>query len=347
MRLAMTISNLSAYGGLQRDCLGIARRLVDEGHAVTILDDFSTGDSANVAHLRGNRKFRSVTGCVTNERVVSRLIEQHDVVFHLAAVVGVKLVVDAPIRTIETNVNGTETVLRCAERHRRLVVVASTSEVYGKSATLPFREDADLVLGPPTKRRWGYAASKLIDEFLALAYWHEQQLPTIVTRFFNSVGPRQSSRYGMVLPTFVRRALAGQPLTVHGDGMQTRCFTWVGDIVSALLSVVNEPKALGQVFNIGNDAEISIVDLARRVKDLTDSDSAIEFVPYDQAFDAEFEDMRRRVPDISKLRGLVGYRPRVSLDEIIMRTAEYWRTREPLTAPAAIDAHVIMDTTVA
>src|SRR5439155_22402562 len=195
---------------------------------------------------------------VTNERVVGRLIGRSDVVFHLAAVVGVRLVVDAPIHTIETNVNGTETVLRQARRHRRLVVVASTSEVYGKGIALPFREDADLVLGPPDKCRWGYAASKLIDEFLAMAYWKEHRQPAIVVRFFNTVGPRQSSRYGMVLPNFVRQALANDTITIHGDGSQTRSFTWVGDVVSALTSLMKEPRALGQVFNIGNDHEVSI-----------------------------------------------------------------------------------------
>jgi len=315
----------------------LAEALLAQGDSVTVLDDLSTGRIDNVAHMASNGRFQAVIDSVTNERTVGRLIERHDVVFHLAAVVGVRLVVDAPIHTIETNVNGTETVLRHARRHGRLVVVASTSEVYGKGTALPFREDADLVLGPPNKRRWGYATSKLMDEFLTLAYWHEHRLPTIVTRFFNSVGPRQNSRYGMVLPNFVDRALRGQELMVHGDGSQTRCFTWVGDVVSALLKLVADPRAYGEVFNVGNDVEISILELAHRVKALTDSDSDIEFVPYDTAFDANFEDMRRRVPDVSKLRQLTGFRPRLGLDDIIKRTADYWRT-ERLVAPAVSDA---------
>ena len=221
---------------------------------------------------------------MTNERVVAELMDQCDVVFHLAAAVGVRLVVAAPVHTIETNVHGTETVLRQAARQRKLVVVASTSEVYGKSTVFPFREDADLVLGPPTKTRWGYATSKLIDEFLALGYWKEHQVPVIVVRFFNTVGPRQSDRYGMVIPNFVRQALAGQPLTVHGDGTQTRSFTWVGDVVSALLALADEPRSVGEVFNIGNGAEVSIRELAAKIKAMTGSDSPIQFVPYHEVF---------------------------------------------------------------
>ena len=230
-------------------------------------------------------------------------------VFHLAAAVGVRLVVNAPVHTIETNVHGTETVLRQAARGKKLVVVASTSEVYGKSAVFPFREDADLVLGPPTKTRWGYAASKLIDEFLALGYWQERQVPVIVVRFFNTVGPRQSDRYGMVIPNFVRQALAGEPLIVHGNGAQTRSFTWVGDVVWALLALAAEPRSVGQVFNIGNGAEVSIRELADMIVAMTGSDSDIRFVPYHEVFGHNFEDMSRRVPDISKIRQLVGYEP--------------------------------------
>lgn len=308
----------------------LSEALLGAGHHVTVLDDLSTGTRANIAHLERHRRFACVVGSVNDERLTGTLMQRADVVFHLAAAVGVKLVLEAPIHTIETNVNGTEVVLRHARRHRCPVVVASTSEVYGKTVTFPFREDADLVLGPPTKSRWGYAASKLIDEFLALAYWKEHQVPTIVVRFFNSVGPRQCSRYGMVLPNFVRRALSGQPLMVHGDGTQTRSFTWVGDVVSALLALAEEPRAFGEVFNVGNDREISIRELAVKVRDLAESDSEIQFVPYTQAYGADFEDMARRVPDIGKLRRLVGYQPKVQLDDIILRTIEYWRT-EPAT----------------
>jgi UDP-glucose 4-epimerase len=278
---------------------------------------------------------------VTDEKMVAVLMDQADMVFHLAAAVGVRLVVGAPVHTIETNVHGTETVLRQAAKHRKLVVVASTSEVYGKGIALPYREDADLVLGAPTKARWGYAASKLIDEFLALAYWQEHKVPVIVVRFFNTVGPRQSDRYGMVIPNFVRQALAGKPLTVHGDGSQTRSFTWVGDVVSALLALVEEPRSVGEVFNIGNGAEVSIREVAERVTALAGSDSTIEFVPYQEAFGQNFEDMARRVPDIGKIQRLVGYRPKVHLNEILLRVIDYWqRQGTPVESPRRLRIEV-------
>jgi UDP-glucose 4-epimerase len=236
----------------------------------------------------------------------------------------VRLVVEAPIHTIHTNVHGTETVLKAAARFGKKVLVTSTSEVYGKSHALPFREDADLVLGPPDKTRWGYATSKLLDEFLALAYARERDLRVTVVRLFNTVGPRQSSRYGMVIPNFVRWALAGSPITIHGDGSQTRSFTWVGDVVWAMTALVNEPRAFGQVFNIGNGHEISILELANKVREMTGSKSELIFKPYDQVFDNTFEDMPRRVPDISKLRRLVGYEPCVHLDGILESTIRYW-----------------------
>ena len=306
----------------------LAASLLDNDHQVTVLDDLSTGSFDNIAHLQRRTGFKWVHGTVLREDIVGPLVDRADVVFHLAAAVGVRLVVDAPIRTIETNVHGTDMVLRRAARTGALVVVASTSEVYGKSDVLPFREDHDLVLGSPTKRRWGYAASKLLDEFLALAYWKEHRLPTIVVRFFNCVGPRQSSRYGMVLPNFVRQALVNAPMTVHGDGSQTRSFTWVGDVVAALQSLMAERRAVGEIFNVGNDHEVSIGELALRVKAAAGSSSDIQFVPHMQVFDADFEDMPRRVPDITKLRNLVGYQPRVLLPEIIERTIDYWREQE-------------------
>jgi UDP-glucose 4-epimerase len=244
---------------------------------------------------------------------------------HLAAAVGVKLIVEAPVYTIETNVHGTEVVLKHANKKKKLVVIASTSEVYGKSAAVPFREDADLVLGPSEKHRWAYACSKLIDEFLALAYWKERKLPVIIIRLFNTVGPRQTGQYGMVIPNFVRQALAGQPITVFGDGLQSRSFTYVGDVVRAMLALIDEPRAVGHVFNIGNGHEITIGDLAGRIRELTCSSSEIVRIPYDQAYEAGFEDMPRRVPDISKIRALVGYEPTVQLDEILARVIEYFR----------------------
>jgi len=310
----------------------LAEALLAQGHHVSVLDDLSTGSLRNIEHLLGHERFACTVDSVTNDAAVSRAIEPVDVVFHLAAALGVKLVCDRPVHTIETNVHGTETVLKYASRRRKLTLVASTSEVYGKSATLPFHEDADLVLGPPTKTRWGYATSKLLDEFLALGYWKEHQSPVIVVRFFNTVGPRQNSRYGMVLPNFVKRALAGEPMTVHGDGSQTRSFTWVGDVVTAMLKLVNEPKAMGGVFNIGNGAEISIGELAYKVKAMTRSSSRVEFVPYTDVFDDGFEDMPRRVPDISKIRDLVGYNPTVHLDEIIRNVIAYWEMEQSLPA---------------
>jgi UDP-glucose 4-epimerase len=307
----------------------LAETHLKKGNCVTILDDLSTGSLENIRHLIGKPGFRYTIGSVLDERLVAELMASCDMTFHLAAAVGVRLVVESPVHTIHTNVHGTETVLRHAAKQRKLVVVASTSEVYGKGAVFPFREDADLVLGPPTKTRWGYATSKLMDEFLALGYWQEHRTPVIVVRFFNTVGPRQSPRYGMVIPNFVRRALDGTPLIVHGTGAQTRSFTWVGDVVSALLALADEPRSVGEVFNIGNGHEVSILDLAKKIRAMTGSDSPIQFVPYDHVFGKNFEDMSRRVPDIGKIQQLVGYRPKVQLDEIVERVIDYWTPRLP------------------
>ncbi len=297
----------------------LADSLLDRGISIDVLDDLSTGSIENIQHLKGRAGFRYVIDTVMNERLTAELIDQADVVFHLAAAVGVKLIVEAPVRTIETNVHGTEVVLKQASKKRKLVVIFSTSEVYGKSASVPFREDADLVLGATSMHRWAYACSKAIDEFLALAYWKERKQPVIVVRLFNTVGSRQTGRYGMVVPNFVQQALTGAPLTVYGDGRQSRCFGYVGDVVNALIRLVHEPRAVGQVFNIGNPEEISMLDLAKRVKALTASTSEIVLVPYDQAYEAGFEDMPRRVPDIGKIRALVGFEPTVKLDEILLR----------------------------
>jgi UDP-glucose 4-epimerase len=300
----------------------LADALLSLGDHVTVIDDLSTGSMDNIAHLKGRPGFEYVIDTVMNEPLTAELIDRADVVFHLAAAVGVKLIVEAPVRTIETNVHGTEIVLKHGAKKGKLTVIFSTSEVYGKSVAVPFREDADLVMGPTIKHRWAYACSKAIDEFLALAYYKERGLPVIVARLFNTVGPRQTGRYGMVVPNFVRQALAGDPITVHGDGTQTRSFTYVGDVVSGLIALAREPKAVGQVFNIGNPEEISILDLARRVRAATGSASEITLIPYDQAYEAGFEDMPRRVPDISKIRNLVGYAPTMSLDEILARVIE-------------------------
>src|SRR3954464_6268351 len=264
----------------------LAEALLDRGDEVFILDNLSTGSIDNVVHLKSNPKFHYTIDTVSNEPVLAELIDRCDIVVHLAAAVGVKLIVEQPVHTIETNVHGTEVVLKHANKKKKLVLIASTSEVYGKSTDVPFREDADLVLGPTSKHRWAYACSKMIDEFLALAYWKERKLPVIVVRLFNTVGPRQTGQYGMVIPNFVRQALSGQPITVFGDGTQSRSFTHVADVVGALLKLVNEPKAIGQVINIGNTEEITIQALAERVRELSGSDSPIKLVPYDEAYES-------------------------------------------------------------
>ena len=305
----------------------LAEALLAAGHQVTVLDNLSTGAMENIEHLKEDPGFRYIIDSVTNEPVLAELIDGADVVFHLAAAVGVKLIVEAPVHTIETNVHGTEVVLKHANKKKKLVVIASTSEVYGKSTDVPFREDADLVMGPTTKHRWAYACSKAIDEFLALAYWKERKLPVIIVRFFNTVGPRQTGRYGMVIPNFVRQALAGQPITVHGDGTQSRSFCYVGDVVDALLRLVAEPRAIGEVFNVGNTEEITILALAEKVRDLTGGRSEIVTIPYDQAYEAGFEDMPRRVPDLAKISHLVGYTPDVGLDEILARVVDHFQKK--------------------
>jgi UDP-glucose 4-epimerase len=303
----------------------LSEALLAAGHQVSVLDNLSTGSIDNIAHLKGRPGFDYAIDTVSNEPLLAELVDRSDVVFHLAAAVGVKLIVEQPVHTIETNVHGTEVVLKHASKKKKLVFIASTSEVYGKSTDVPFREDADLVLGATVKHRWAYACSKAIDEFLALAYWKEKKLPVVIVRLFNTVGPRQTGQYGMVLPTFVRQALAGHPITVFGDGTQSRSFTYVGDVVDALMALAHEPRAVGEVFNIGNVGEISIGGLAQRVKEMTGSQSPIQYVPYDKAYEAGFEDMPRRVPDISKLQQLVGYEPKLRLDDIIQTVIDHFR----------------------
>jgi UDP-glucose 4-epimerase len=303
----------------------LSEALLERGDDVSILDNLSTGSIDNIAHLKSHPRFRYTIDTVENEPLLAELIDGADVVIHLAAAVGVKLIVEQPVHTIETNVHGTEVVLKLANKKKKLVLIASTSEVYGKSANVPFHEDADLVLGPSSKHRWAYACSKLIDEFLALAYYKERKLPVIVVRLFNTVGPRQTGQYGMVIPNFVRQALAGHDITVFGDGTQARSFTYVGDVVRAIVDLIGEPKAIGQVFNIGNGHEITIGDLAEKVKAMTGSNSTVVRIPYDQAYESGFEDMPRRVPDISKINALIGYTPTVQLDETLERVIEFFR----------------------
>jgi UDP-glucose 4-epimerase len=303
----------------------LAEALLASGHRVVALDDLSTGRIQNIEHLKGNPSFSYVIDSVMNRPLTAELVDRADYVFHLAAAVGVKLIVQSPVRTIETNVRGTEIVLELANKKKKPVFIASTSEVYGKSSKVPFGEDDDLVLGATSRGRWSYACSKALDEFLAIAYFHEKGLPVVIARLFNTVGPRQTGRYGMVLPSFVNQALASKPITVYGDGTQSRCFGYVGDVVGAIAALVTREEAYGQVFNIGSLEEISILDLARLVKERLHSRSEIVLIPYDEAYEAGFEDMPRRVPNIGKISALLGFEPRTRLHEIIDRVAEHHR----------------------
>jgi len=295
----------------------LAEACLQRGWDVSIIDDLSTGCMSNIAHLKKSPGFSYTIESVFNCQAVAELVDYADVIFHLAAAVGVRLIVDSPVRTIETNVHGTEVVLRAAAKKRKRIVVASTSEVYGKTVAVPFREDGDLALGPTTKGRWSYACSKALDEFLALAYHHERHVPATIVRLFNTVGPRQSRLYGMVLPTFVRQALDGEPITVYGNGRQSRCFGYVGDVVDILIRIAIREDVAGEIFNVGNDHEIAIDALARMVKERARSSSSIVYVPYDQVYGPGFEDMYRRVPSLEKLERVIGIRPTTPVETAI------------------------------
>ena len=316
----------------------LAERLLERGDHVVLLDNLSTGSMENIRHLKSNERMEYHLDAIENRHLVAELVDDADVIVHLAAAVGVRLIVESPVRTIETNVNGTQIILEAAEKKRKLVLTASTSEVYGKSTQVPFREEADLVLGSTTKGRWSYAASKALDEFLALAYWRERKVPVIVVRLFNTVGPRQTGRYGMVLPNFVKQALENAPITVYGSGTQSRCFCDVSDTVEALMRLMDSPRAVGEVVNIGNTEEITIADLAKAVKERTASSSPIELIPYDQAYEPGFEDMMRRVPSVDKLQALTGFRPQIQLEAIIDRVSRYLREKRNATRPAELAA---------
>jgi len=327
----------------------LVEAFLESGHDVLLIDDLSTGSIENIEHLKvygptatsslgaARRRtdataprygrFHYVIDSIMNVPVLAELVDRCDIVVHLAAAVGVRLIVESPVRTIETNIKGTETVLELANKKKKKVIVASTSEVYGKGSRVPFREDDDLVLGPTVKGRWSYACSKAIDEFLALAYWKERGLPVVIARLFNTVGPRQTGRYGMVLPTFVSQALSHRPITVFGDGRQSRSFTDISDVVWALMALAECEDAVGQVFNLGNGAEVTIEELAWKVRAMTESSSEIVYIPYDQAYEEGFEDMPRRVPDIAKLKRYVGYEPKVQLDETIQKVIAYYRSK--------------------
>jgi len=303
----------------------LVEALLRRGGQVYVIDDLSTGSMENIQHLKAQEGFRCVIDSVLNKPLMAELVDEADVIFHLAAFVGVRLIVESPVRTIETNIKGTEIVLEVAAKKRKPVVVFSTSEVYGKSDRTKFSETDDSVLGPSSKGRWSYAASKLLDEFLALAYYKERKLPVVIIRLFNTVGPRQTGRYGMVIPRFVQQALRGEPITVFGDGKQTRTFTHVKDTVWAILKLGEHRAAFGEIFNVGGKEEISIERLACLVRDLLGSSSPITYVPYDEAYEEGFEDMRKRVPDITKVQNLIGYEPRRSLQDMILDVAEYYR----------------------
>lgn len=303
----------------------LAEALLAKGHRVRIIDDLSTGSIENIKHLKANRSFTCVINSITNKPVLSELVDSCDAIFHLAAAVGVKLIIKSPVHTISTNIQGTEMVLECAVKKKRKVLVASTSEVYGKSKQLPYREEGDLILGATSKSRWSYACSKAVDEFLALAYWKEKKLPVVIVRLFNTVGPRQTGHYGMVVPTLVGQALAGEPITVYGTGKQRRCFAHVSDVVEILKDLIDSPEAVGEVLNVGSQNEISIEALARLIKRMTGSQSPIQYIPYNKAYEEGFEDMPRRVPDLSKIHRCIGYTPRRGMKQILKDVIDYDR----------------------
>ncbi|HEY6252857.1 MAG TPA: GDP-mannose 4,6-dehydratase [Candidatus Angelobacter sp.] len=303
----------------------LAEQLLDRGDQVSIVDDLSTGSTHNIRHLKTARNLQCFFDTVTDRQLMSSLVDAADMVYHLAAAVGVRLIVERPRQTVDTNIRGTEVILELAARKKTRVLIASTSEVYGKRNHVPFRESDDLILGPPDKVRWIYACSKLLDEFLALAYWKEKRVPTVVARLFNVVGPRQTGQYGMVIPNLIAQALSGSDMTVFGDGLQRRCFTHVSDAVTALIALAEHPQANGEIYNVGSTEEISILQLAEKIKKITASDSKIVFVPYVMAYGAEFEDVVRRVPDLTKIQQTIGCSPRMNLHEILADTIKYHR----------------------
>ena len=311
----------------------LAESLIRKGHRVTVIDDLSTGSISNIQHLKGKSGFRYFVGTIFDQPMLAELVDDCDVVFHLAAAVGVRLIVESPVRTIETNLKGTEEVLECANKKKRKVILASTSEVYGKATKLPFSEEDDLILGPPFRGRWSYACSKAFDEFLGLAYWREKKLPVVIARLFNTVGPRQTARYGMVVPTFVQQALRGDPITVFGDGKQSRCFIHVSDTVGALIQLAQHADAVGEIFNIGTDEEITIEELAWLIRDMARSSSEIRYVSYDEAYEEGFEDMQRRVPNLRKVKRFINFRSARGIREIVQAMIDYFRANRPSDWP--------------
>jgi UDP-glucose 4-epimerase len=319
----------------------LAEACLEKGHRVLVLDDLSSGSIENLADVRSEARLEFVPESVAEKSVLAELVDKADVIFHLAATVGVFNIIESPVATIVNNIGGTEAVLKMAAKKKKKVIVASTSEVYGKTTVVPFREDGDLVLGPTSKSRWSYASSKMVDEFLALAYWREYKVPTVIARLFNTIGPRQIGRYGMVVPRFLKQALSGQDLTVYGTGRQSRCFTYVSDVVQWLLLLASDDRAAGKVFNLGNPEEISIEALARRVIEITGAPSGLAYIPYEQAYEEGFEDMERRVPDIARVRALTGYAPRVKLDEALRLTRDWLARSGRATAAAGLTQSAI------
>ena len=307
----------------------LSETLLKLDQRVIIMDDLSSGSVKNIAHLRPDPRLEFVPESVNKEHVLAELVDVADVIIHLAATVGVFSIIESPVATIVNNIGGSEAVLKAAARKKKKVIIASTSEVYGKSTAVPFREDGDLVFGPTSRSRWSYAASKAIDEFLALAYWHKFKVPTVIVRFFNTIGPRQVGRYGMVVPRFMTQAMLGQDLTVYGSGRQSRCFTYVSDVVEWLLLLASNDKAIGEIFNLGNSKEVTIAELARKVIAVTGANVGIKQVPYETAYEKGFEDMQRRVPDISKVKAVTGYSPRVDLEQALCLIRD-WYLREKI-----------------
>jgi len=303
----------------------LAEALIRKGHTVCVIDDLSTGNAENIQHLQGNGRFSLVLGNVLDKSLMERLVEESDVIYHLAAAVGVKYIMEHPLKAIQINMHGTEMILELASRRKQKVMLASTSEVYGKDGGVPYKESGNRLMGATTISRWSYACTKALDEFMALAYFKERKLPVIIVRFFNTCGPRQTGQYGMVIPCFVRNALSGKSLVVYGDGTQTRCFTYVGDVVRAITTLMETEEAIGEIFNVGNTQEIQIRELAQKVIELTGSSSKIEHMSYEDAYGEGFEDMKRRVPDILKVRNLIGWQPEVDLDELLQKVIAYER----------------------
>jgi len=303
----------------------LAEGLLSQGYKVTVIDDLSTGSLENIKHLKSDKNFKIIVDTIMNQKLMERLIKKTDLVYHLAATVGVKFIIDNPVKSIETNVFGTEIILSLVSKYNKKIIIASTSEIYGKDGNVPFKEDGDRTLGSTKLHRWSYSCGKALDEFLSLAYFREKKTPVVIVRFFNTCGPRQSGEYGMVIPRFIKQALLNQPITVYGDGKQRRCFSYVEDVVDAVIKLSCNDEAIGDIFNIGSDEEISIEDLAYKVKDMTNSSSSISFMRYDDVYGSDFEDMQRRVPDLSKIKKIINYSPQTNLDSLLKVTIESFK----------------------